>query len=174
MLQFFKIMDRLWQSSGNDLRMFCYEVMETGNKMGFIEFVDDAETITAMHAQYNCLRGPLQKKGIMDYFLREVGNKMEKYPQFSKAKDELAITQKLTEYNETYLHSLAGQCVATYVLGIRDRHTGNYMLHKPTGTFFHIDFGHFLDHSKFKCGLKRDREPFIMSKEMQFFLRHIC
>ena len=49
-LQFFKIMDRLWQSSGDDLRMFCYEVMETGHHMGFIEFIDDAETITAMHA----------------------------------------------------------------------------------------------------------------------------
>ena len=91
MLQFFKIMDRLWQSSGNDLRMRCYEVMETGDKMGFIEFVDDAETISFMHSEYSCLRGPLQKRSIMDYFLTNVGNNSEKYPQFSIAKGEEII-----------------------------------------------------------------------------------
>lgn len=46
------------------------------------------------------------------------------------------------------------------------------MLHNPTGKFFHIDFGHFLDHGKSKHGFKRDREPFIYSKELQYFLRH--
>jgi hypothetical protein len=58
------------------------------------------------------------------------------------------------------------------VLGIRDRHPGNYMLHNPTGKFFHIDFGHFLGHCKVKLGFKRDREPFILSNELMYFLRH--
>ena len=48
-LQFFKIMDRLWQSSGDDLRMMCYDVMETGFETGYIEFVDNATVITDMH-----------------------------------------------------------------------------------------------------------------------------
>jgi len=72
------------------------------------------------------------------------------------------------------MRSLAGQCVATYVLGIRDRHPGNYMLQKKTGTFFHIDFGHFLDCSKKKLGFLRDREPFILSNEMHYFLKYFC
>ena len=46
MLQFFKIMDRLWQSSGDDMRMMCYDVMETGWETGFIEFIDKATVIT--------------------------------------------------------------------------------------------------------------------------------
>ena len=39
-LQFFKIMDRLWQSGGDNMRMMCYDVLETGFETGYIEFVD--------------------------------------------------------------------------------------------------------------------------------------
>ena len=46
------------------------------------------------------------------------------------------------------------------------------MLQNETGKFFHIDFGHFLGHGKSKFGIKRDREPFVFSAEMKFFLRH--
>ena len=53
------------------------------------------------------------------------------------------------------------------------------MLKTDTGQFLHIDFGHFLNHRKFFQrkwipGIKvcRDREPFILSKEMMYFLRN--
>ena len=46
------------------------------------------------------------------------------------------------------------------------------MLKDMTGEFFHIDFGHFLGHGKSKLGFKRDREPFILSKEMQYFMKY--
>ena len=62
--------------------------------------------------------------------------------------------------------------MATYVLGIRDRHPGNYMLQNDTGKFFHIDFGHFLGHGKKKLGIQRDREPFVFSAEMKYFLMY--
>jgi hypothetical protein len=40
------------------------------------------------------------------------------------------------------------------------------------GRFFHIDFGHFLGHSKKMIFKKvvRDREPFIYSPELHYFL----
>ena len=48
-LQFFKIMDKIWNRSDQDLSMVCYDVMESGFETGYIEFVANATTITDMH-----------------------------------------------------------------------------------------------------------------------------
>ena len=60
---------------------------------------------------------------------------------------------------DRFTKSCAGFCVATYLLGIGDRHLDNIML-KKTGELFHIDFGFILGKDP-KVYL-----PFRLTKEM--------
>lgn len=44
------------------------------------------------------------------------------------------------------------------------------MINTVEGNLFHIDFGHFLGNVKKKFGFKRERDPFVLTKEMVAFI----
>lgn len=145
-------MDKMWIDNGLDLKIVTYQVLPTGMKEGFIEYVR-ASVIDKLQ----------QNEGVSGALDREL---------LLKHLNNCAIDPNSTvlKYNpehqiDNFVRSLAGYCVATCVLGIGDRHPGNVMV-KDNGIFFHIDYGHFLGNFKYKFGIKRERAPFLLTPDM--------
>jgi phosphatidylinositol-4,5-bisphosphate 3-kinase len=114
-----------------------YRVQATMDQVGMIEIVRNSETIAAIHRKYGGTIGAFSETTIIDFLKHH-------------NPDNLAYDNA----TENFIRSCAGYCVATFVLGIGDRHSDNIMVTK-FGHLFHIDFGHILGHFKEKGGFKR-------------------
>ncbi|OCT80750.1 hypothetical protein XELAEV_18027564mg [Xenopus laevis] len=146
-LQIIRIMENIWQNQGLDLRMLPYGCLSIGDCVGLIEVVRCSHTIMQIQCKGG-LKGALQfNSHTLHQWLKDK-NKGETY--------DAAI--------DLFTRSCAGYCVATFILGIGDRHNSNIMV-KDNGQLFHIDFGHFLDHKKKKFGYKRERVPFVLTQD---------
>uniref|UniRef100_A0A8C0YK02 Phosphatidylinositol 4,5-bisphosphate 3-kinase catalytic subunit alpha isoform n=1 Tax=Cyprinus carpio carpio TaxID=630221 RepID=A0A8C0YK02_CYPCA len=146
-LQIIRIMENIWQNQGLDLRMLPYGCLSIGDCVGLIEVVRSSHTIMQIQCKGG-LKGALQfNSSTLHQWLKDK-NRGEMY--------DMAI--------DLFTRSCAGYCVATFILGIGDRHNSNIMV-KDDGQLFHIDFGHFLDHKKKKFGYKRERVPFVLTQD---------
>jgi len=152
-LQMLRLMDNTWiAKQGLDLRMRPYGVIATGDQEGMVEIVRHAETIGGINRWAGGTVAVL-KPDVLARWLQEKNPDPEAYKQ--------------AVYN--FALSCAGYCVATYVLGIADRHNDNIMICED-GRLFHIDFGHILGHFKTKMGVKRERAPLIFTPQMAHVL----
>ena len=140
-----------------NLRLKAYGCVATSKDSGMIEVVLDSSTLADIQTSYGGkFTGAFSSTSIIQY-LRAKNLKEE---QFRASVDN-------------FVCSCAGYCVATYVLGIGDRHADNIMIN-ATGHLFHIDFGHFLGNFKSKFGISRERSPFVFTPEMAHVMKDCC
>uniref|UniRef100_A0A1B0DD91 phosphatidylinositol 3-kinase n=1 Tax=Phlebotomus papatasi TaxID=29031 RepID=A0A1B0DD91_PHLPP len=150
-LQLVRVMDKLWLKEGLDLKMVTFDCVPTGHKKGMIELVTDAETLRKIQVEWG-LTGSFKDKPIAEWLAKQNPSQLE----YQRAVDNFTV-------------SCAGYSVATYILGICDRHNDNIML-KTSGHLFHIDFGKFLGDAQMFGNFKRDRTPFVLTSDMAYVI----
>uniref|UniRef100_A0A8C5MHB4 Phosphatidylinositol-4-phosphate 3-kinase n=1 Tax=Leptobrachium leishanense TaxID=445787 RepID=A0A8C5MHB4_9ANUR len=146
-LQLIEVMDRIWLKEGLDLHMTKYTCLSTGKMQGLVQMVPDSTTLAAIHEKFGLL-SPFKAGTIQKWFRSS------------------CTPEKVSE---NFLYSCAGWCVATFLLGVCDRHNDNIMF-TDSGHLFHIDFGKFMGNAQKFGNIKRDRAPFIFTNEMEFFI----
>ncbi|XP_075117466.1 phosphatidylinositol 4,5-bisphosphate 3-kinase catalytic subunit delta isoform-like [Leptodactylus fuscus] len=153
-LNLIKIMDHLWKVEGLDLRMVPYGCVTTAAHTGLIEALLNSETIANIQlGSGRAATAAFSREAIFNWLqMKNPGESLQ------GALEEFTL-------------SCAGYCVATYVLGIGDRHSDNIMIQK-TGQMFHIDFGHILGKFKSKFGIRRERTPFILTSDFLHVIQH--
>lgn len=153
MLQAMRQMDALWLQAGHECWLRTYNVAATDVDVGWIEVVRSAKETAEIQSAKGTF-GAFQNDTLKCY--------LEEHNEEPKA---YAAAQC------RFAASCAACCVATYVLGIADRHNGNIML-SSDGRLFHIDFGHVLGHFKKLKGtsIKREKTKLVLTPEMMYVI----
>ncbi|KAJ1511186.1 Phosphatidylinositol 4,5-bisphosphate 3-kinase catalytic subunit gamma isoform [Coelomomyces lativittatus] len=152
-LQMFQLMDQIWQRAmGLDLKLSIYQCVCTGKEQGWIQMIPDAETVSSIQLKYGGSTAAFKEEPLAHWI---------------KSHNPMTSHYETAVMNFTL--SCAGYCVATYCLGIGDRHNDNIMC-THRGRLFHIDFGHFLGNTKKKFGIKREIAPFVLTPDFIYVI----
>ena len=150
-MQIIRIMEKLWLKEGLDLKIVSFNCISTDERKGFVEMVPNSETLRKIQQEQG-IGGSFNERSIVDWLRKHNTNELD----FMKAQ-------------ENFTSSCAGYAVATYVLGICDRHNDNIMI-TTSGHLFHIDFGKFLGDAQMVGTIRRDRVPFVLTSDMAFVI----
>ncbi|RHY30052.1 hypothetical protein DYB32_004657 [Aphanomyces invadans] len=139
-LQLIRLMDEMWREDGKDLAMEPYKCVSTGPMTGLVQVVLHSVTTAAIHKRGGGVIGAFDDTSFASWIAANNGD-----PRSYRTAVDL------------FLRSCAGYCVATYVLGIGDRHNDNIMreqtpfvftpemryVFKPTSAEGHDEFPRF-------------------------------
>jgi len=119
-LQLLALMERVWQErlpapEHETLRLAPYRVLAMTPNAGYVKFVPGAVSLS---------KALYRSRGNLTVWLDH----------------HRPASKDLSEVLNNLCGSVAAYCVATYCLGIGDRHLDNLQI-TPEGHFFHIDFG---------------------------------
>lgn len=153
-LQMFHIMNNLWFTNGLDMKIMLYNVLPTGPSAGLIQIVPNSSTLREIHVQFGGVTGSFKDDSLALWL-----------QQFNPTK---ATYHKAID---NFTASAAGYCVATYILGIGDRHNDNIMITR-NGHLFHIDFSKFMGDIQKFGNIKRDRVPFVLTPDMAYVINN--
>ena len=115
-------MDELWKESGLDLRLTLYRVMSTDSGEGFIEIVQDADTLCRIQmkqqleqpqAAVDNSSGGGSSSGDL---LRSAGAVLRKGSLLSWLRSHNSGDGAMRNAQEEFTRSCAGYVVATYIL----------------------------------------------------------
>eukprot|EP01114_Cavostelium_apophysatum_P013074 TRINITY_DN3086_c0_g2_i3.p1 TRINITY_DN3086_c0_g2~~TRINITY_DN3086_c0_g2_i3.p1 ORF type:complete len:907 (-),score=190.32 TRINITY_DN3086_c0_g2_i3:425-3145(-) len=150
-IQMLSIMDKLWKEEGLDLAMTHYRIITTGHNTGLIEVVN-AFTIFSIQMAQGGATAAFSTKYLHNWLTQQN-----------------STSRSIEKAADNFMKSLAGYCVATYILGIGDRHNENIMV-SSDGRIFHIDFGRVLGKWETFGGVSRDRAPFVFTKDFAYVI----
>ncbi|CDJ54133.1 phosphatidylinositol 3-kinase, putative [Eimeria brunetti] len=175
MLQLIGYMDRVLRLYGLDLKLTPYKA-STAVELSMLRGVDLCLQVVAFSASDGLIEF---LEGCVSFAQVKRENKSLLSYLESLSSSSNGSNNSAEELKRNFLASCAGYCVATYLLGVGDRHLDNLLL-KSDGKMLHIDFGFILgeDPKPFAPPMKICREMMevlgsVQSAEFSYFL-HLC
>lgn len=125
-----------------------YEVISTGQDVGVIECVNYAMSLDS-------LKKKMKSSNLKEFFVNYFGG--------LKNIQQSQQTKRYKNAVNSFIESLAGNCLVSYFLQIKDRHNGNILLDNE-GHLIHIDFGFIFTIAPGK-GFEFEKAPFKLTNE---------